>query len=66
MAFKRINYDSGEAVFEIIVRDTTGVPEKWKFMKSDASKVLSILNEKYNLGLIIRRRNNNDLEWAGI
>lgn len=64
MPFKRLDYNSGEEVFEIKVLSGGVTSENWKVMKKDFFKVLRILNEKYSLGLIIRKVKDKDLSWA--
>lgn len=63
MGFKRIDYDLGEEVFEVIIRDSSGIISKWKTMKSDFGNVVKILNKKFDLGLIIKDRKVSDLDW---
>jgi len=65
LGFSRINYNGKEEIFETVVQDGTGrVLEKWKCMKRDYVKVLRILNNKFDLNLIIKEKKKTDLDWA--
>ena len=65
MAFKKISKNGNEEIFTTIVQDGTGkVIEKWKTMKRDYVNVLRILNNKHDLGLIIKDKKDRDLDWA--
>lgn len=57
---KKLDYDSGEDIFDLKIGDY----ERWKVMKSDFPKVLRIINKKHNLNLIIKKKENQDLDWA--
>lgn len=63
MGFKRIDYDSGEEIFDLKIISGYGT-ERWKAMRSDFPRVIKILNKKYNLNLIIKERGNSDIGWA--
>lgn len=65
MGFSKINYGSGEEIFETTVQDGSGrILDKWKCNKKDFFKVARILNKKYGLNLIIKERKDQDLDWA--
>lgn len=63
MVFKKIDYDSGEEIFDLKI--VGGLDNgRWKCMKSDFYKILRIINDKYNLNLIIKRKSDIDISWA--
>ena len=65
MGLSKISYNGSEDIYSIQVQDGTGRKyEDWKFMKRDILKVLRILNNKHDWGLIIKDRKNRDLDWA--
>lgn len=62
MVFKRINYHSGQEIFEIRVKGSSGgVIENWVVMKENALKVFETIIKKYGLR---KPKNDRDLEWA--
>ena len=62
MGFRKITYDGTEEIFEVVVKDGTGmVINKWKCMKRDFPNVMRILNDNYGLRLVIKKK--DDLDW---
>ena len=54
-----------EEIFETTIRDLDGRKiGEWKVMKSDYPEVLKIINNKFGLGLVIKKKSPEDLGWA--
>jgi len=67
MGFKRVSMGK-EEIFETYVKDCYGKRlEKWVVLKEDFVGVVKILNKKYGLGLIIKKKGDEpedrDLDW---
>ena len=63
MPFSKINYNSGEEVFNIKIEDNTGsIKEKWKFMRRDFPKWVNIMCKKF--GFNIKVKEPTDLDWT--
>ena len=64
MSFKKIRGLDSEEIFETKVTDGTGkILSKWKCLKEDFPNVLKILNNKFDLKIIIKTKRDRDLEW---
>ena len=65
MPFAKIRMGE-EEIFTTIVEDLDGrILDKWKVMKRDFSKVVKILNKKFDLKMkIIEKDKSKDLDWA--
>ena len=65
MSFKKIKGIESEEVFETKVTDGTGkLMSKWKCVKEDYPNVVRILNDKFNLNIIVKNKNKDrDLDW---
>jgi len=68
MGFKKIKGVESEEIFETKVTDGTGrVLSKWKVLKEDFPSVVKILNDKFDINLIIKRKGDKkkdrDLDW---
>ena len=62
MAFKKIRYNTGEEIFDLKIKDTTGATiNKWVFMKHDFEKVVGIVKSKFGIS---KNNKGNDLDWA--
>ena len=65
MVFKKIKGIESEEIFEIKVSDGTGKTlSKWKVLKDDFPSVVRILNDKFNLKIVIKKKSKDrDLDW---
>jgi len=69
LGFKKIRGNEGEIIIETKVVEgiTNRVLSRWKVLKEDFPSVVRILNEKFNLGIIKRKRKEDkdkDLAWT--
>jgi len=64
MTFKKIKGIDVEEIFETKVTDGTGrLLSKWRVLKEDFPNVVRILNDKFNLKMVIKKKQDRDLEW---
>lgn len=64
MPFKRIIGVDSETVVETKIMDGTGkILEKWKTLIDQYAEQAKIINDKYGLNLIIKRKKLGDLDW---
>jgi len=62
--FKKIHGTDSEEIFETKVTDGTGrFLAKWVVLKEDFPNVVRILNDKFNLKMIIKKKQDRDMEW---
>jgi len=62
--FKKIHGIDSEEIFETKVTDGTGrFLAKWVVLKEDFPNVVRILNDKFNLKMIIKKKQDRDMEW---
>jgi len=62
--FKKIQGIDSEEIFETKVTDGTGrFLAKWVVLKEDFPNVVRILNDKFNLKMIIKKKQDRDIEW---
>lgn len=62
MVFKKINYNSGEPIIEIKIKDGDGkFLENWVIHMSDLTKFVNIMGKKYGLNF---RNENKELGWT--